>query len=627
MGLFGKKHSIGKTIAELRKAKGWTQIELAEKLQVSDKAVSKWEQDSGAPSIEFFPMLAEVFGVSIDYLMTGKKVEPEIIAMSKAELCAKNDDVSMVNDINLTTKDENGKTLIDYIIQYNSYNVFSAICDEKSFISLQGANSNSVKNFEVLKLIEFALITNKISVLDRGFVLNIYSGVDDIKGLLHIDDFDNFKNLQGSSAKYACVLTDKVLDIIVQDKRVKPETILYLLSNQKKRECVWYLVFPYLLHQSYLHNNMELFNMILNASISNNQYAYDKMPIKHDSYYGYNYELRHFMIASKNGYGNKVHGLVRALEKTIKLALERSDIETVEKLNSLNTSVKKYYSQFKCYIATADEIRVSKLKTDKTVSKDELAIQSTIHNGIVCIDELLELKDFKTIKTTLGKYPIHQLELLYNMLNENKVRELFQKAIDNKDTTLANLVVKNNRELILKHILSYSKSDDINKKHLYYNENGRKIELFPQTYGMYNRTPLTIDSVLEKLNLCKQRIIEDLSLKMDKEKTVGELTKEYFENELAKGNTDMIIIKLCVRLEAILRCDYHYEGDFVDMLNKYCGQFNTYDDEGNDYDPYTPKMLNKLRMQRNGIVHSEKCNETLTIDELKWCIDYICKMR
>jgi transcriptional regulator with XRE-family HTH domain len=32
MGLFGKKHSIGKTIAELRKAKGWTQIELAEKL-------------------------------------------------------------------------------------------------------------------------------------------------------------------------------------------------------------------------------------------------------------------------------------------------------------------------------------------------------------------------------------------------------------------------------------------------------------------------------------------------------------------------------------------------------------------------------------------------------------------
>lgn len=74
MGLFSKKHSIGKTIAELRKEKGWTQIELAEKLQVSDKAISKWEKDSGAPSVEFFPVLAEVFGVSIDYLMTGKKL-------------------------------------------------------------------------------------------------------------------------------------------------------------------------------------------------------------------------------------------------------------------------------------------------------------------------------------------------------------------------------------------------------------------------------------------------------------------------------------------------------------------------------------------------------------------------
>ena len=54
-------HSIGKTIAELRKAKGWTQIELAEKLQVSDKTISKWEKDGGAPSIEFSPILAKIF--------------------------------------------------------------------------------------------------------------------------------------------------------------------------------------------------------------------------------------------------------------------------------------------------------------------------------------------------------------------------------------------------------------------------------------------------------------------------------------------------------------------------------------------------------------------------------------
>lgn len=41
--LFQKKHKIGDTIAKLRKEKGWTQNELADKLQVSDKAISKWE--------------------------------------------------------------------------------------------------------------------------------------------------------------------------------------------------------------------------------------------------------------------------------------------------------------------------------------------------------------------------------------------------------------------------------------------------------------------------------------------------------------------------------------------------------------------------------------------------------
>lgn len=67
------EHAVGKTIAALRKSKGWTQIELAEKLNISDKAVSKWEKDIGSPSVEFFPALAALFGVSIDYLMTGAR--------------------------------------------------------------------------------------------------------------------------------------------------------------------------------------------------------------------------------------------------------------------------------------------------------------------------------------------------------------------------------------------------------------------------------------------------------------------------------------------------------------------------------------------------------------------------
>jgi len=68
-------HNIGKRIAALRKQKGWSQAELAKQLNVSDKAISKWE-NGGTPGIDLFPKLAELFNVSIDYLMLGENKIP-----------------------------------------------------------------------------------------------------------------------------------------------------------------------------------------------------------------------------------------------------------------------------------------------------------------------------------------------------------------------------------------------------------------------------------------------------------------------------------------------------------------------------------------------------------------------
>ena len=65
--------SIGATIATLRKKRGMTQLELAQKLNVSSKAVSKWENGQGYPDITLFPLLAALFGVSLDFLMLQKK--------------------------------------------------------------------------------------------------------------------------------------------------------------------------------------------------------------------------------------------------------------------------------------------------------------------------------------------------------------------------------------------------------------------------------------------------------------------------------------------------------------------------------------------------------------------------
>ena len=590
-------HSIGKTIAELRKTKGWTQIELAEKLNVSDKAVSKWESEGGFPEITQLPVLAKIFDVSIDYLMTGKETEPEIITMSKIELCAKNDDISMLEEIkgyNIT--DENGKSLQDYIIQYKSVNVYNKICD-----------SLRLPIFEDIKM---ALISNNTSRLEKI----------QIKKYAHIDDKKKLPSHLGSLA----IITDEILDIIIDDEKVNSTTFDYIISPNKQTNNVWYWVFPWLIDLAYKNDNIDKFDKLINATKQNNQYGFEHKA-SDDICHRYN------NINIGSHYQEKMFGIVVIKKSTFEQALSKSDIETVDKLNAINNQPFPLQLEYR-YRADEDEIRVAKLKLDKSITKEELAIQATIHSGVVSIDELLELQDFKLIKKSLAIYPIHLIEQFNAYFQQKEWRTLFQLAIDNNDNSLADTIIKGKQEEIENQLLSYwsgSKAEklNINKKHLYLMENGRKVDLIAPIYGTIIRNRAkNLEEVIAKLQAVKQRILDELSLKLDKEKTIGDLTKEYFESELAKGNVDMVIIKLCVRLETILHCDYLYEGDLAEMLNQYCSRFNIYDDEDNNYDPYTPKKLHKLRMQRNGIVHSEKCNEKLTLEEIKWCIDYICKM-
>jgi len=70
-----EKKTIGRLLAELRKESGMTQQEVANRLHVSNKSVSRWERDESAPDLTLIPIIAELFGVSCDELLTGKKTE------------------------------------------------------------------------------------------------------------------------------------------------------------------------------------------------------------------------------------------------------------------------------------------------------------------------------------------------------------------------------------------------------------------------------------------------------------------------------------------------------------------------------------------------------------------------
>ena len=80
-----KKQTLGMMISTLRKEKKMTQLELADLMGVTDKAVSKWERDLSFPDINSIPKLAEIFEISVDELMQVKTETKENMNKNKVD--------------------------------------------------------------------------------------------------------------------------------------------------------------------------------------------------------------------------------------------------------------------------------------------------------------------------------------------------------------------------------------------------------------------------------------------------------------------------------------------------------------------------------------------------------------
>ena len=80
---------FGKLILKLRKERNMTQKELAEKLNVTDKAVSKWERGDSFPDITLLETISKELGVTVSELITGEKDLNEDEIRNKIEQCIK----------------------------------------------------------------------------------------------------------------------------------------------------------------------------------------------------------------------------------------------------------------------------------------------------------------------------------------------------------------------------------------------------------------------------------------------------------------------------------------------------------------------------------------------------------
>lgn len=89
------KQIIANNIIKLRKEKKLTQIEFAQKLNYSDKAISKWERAESIPDIFVLKQISDIFGISVDYLLKEHSENEKLVVI-------KNKKTSKINKISLT---------------------------------------------------------------------------------------------------------------------------------------------------------------------------------------------------------------------------------------------------------------------------------------------------------------------------------------------------------------------------------------------------------------------------------------------------------------------------------------------------------------------------------------------
>lgn len=618
--MFNRKHKIGDTIAKLRKEKGWTQIELAEKLQVSDKAISKWESNKGDPSIEFLPAIAELFDVTLDYLMTGKEQKEKIVTMSKLELCAKKDDVKLYKEIgkDIKYKDENDKTIFDYIFKYESKELFKSLLpNAEHYIS--GHSIEFYENFYYMRV-----LCNDVSVV-RDLIRLEYSNttLDNHIGETYKNNIGyNGSRLTSVPRK---IVSDRILDLILYNKNTNGTIKSAMLSNNKDKSWISpALSYPYFVLQAAKNNDFKLVKKLLENAVKINQENIDMKLAE--------WQIRETYL-----------GFVDLPKEVFDILLENEEYDLVELANKNNSIYKEKYSNNSLYkdifVLSSYDIEANKIKYDKKLSNKEKSVKLCIHEGILNIDELLATKDYELIKNNLYKYPINFIEVFSEMIEKQDYKNIFKTAVDMGLDTESVLKEKleNFKKLLVREFWTNGKSpaetwnrrpiDDF-KKFQEHNLKYFKDWKEKRTYGLLNisNKDLTIDDIMTKLKESRDIIMQDLAFEEEKNKITKDLSKEFFESELVKNNIDRVVINLCVKLEAILKYDFRYDGDFQEMLSKYCETFNTHDDECNDYDPKTPRLLNKLRVYRNGMVHARTSDESLTKDEIIYCINYICNL-
>ena len=152
------QEKIGKFIAKLRKRKNMTQEELAEKLNVSSKSISRWENGKTMPDVSLFESLCKELGITINELLNGERIDKKDYKEKFEE--------NILNTINYTNRKLDTSRyqigifllIVGFLVSLTAVAIFPSESNWSSIYSTCGL---------IISLIGFAKIVRKVSYTKR----------------------------------------------------------------------------------------------------------------------------------------------------------------------------------------------------------------------------------------------------------------------------------------------------------------------------------------------------------------------------------------------------------------------------------------------------------------------------
>lgn len=629
--------TLNERIKNLRKEKGWTQLQLAEKLNVTDKAVSKWEVGEANPDLSLITTIASLFGVSIDYLLTGKSAEEKVVVMSNVELCCKDDDIERFNKL-VSYTDDSGVSIVEYAKKYEAKNILKAVAGlyAKGRIKVTLAELAPVLlNLGMLDaLIEAKMLDYHVNNPTSLYYKKSYSGPRqtpcDYEAFR--TPYDNRKILFDNWSKNTAIL-DYYFGFKSLDEKMEN------VNNQNRSYNL----------PTFAEVFYDFLQMAIDAKdVEKISFIWPYAKKYNDEVIGeYEESKKHsqcFLFYCPFYYGNrdyKEFHLVSLSNAQIIEILKLGMIDIAKEANKYS-HIKSDWNNWKHSLVEDNQFVKYELIKNSGGKNIDTRIFDVKVKDIVILERVLKTKDSKFIVETLKNNPINYSEFLFDLLKNSDYKKIFEFAVDNNYKNLACSIFRKDRFVQVFNLIStFIQFNSFEKKVSYTNN-----RFIMKDYCYDGLSEKEANALKEEEESEKKRLLDSLErqfvspIKEKKLKIIAEheakiqmndmvsgtFTKDFFMSEIAQQHFENCIIKLCTLFEMKLKADGK-TGEFSKMIDDYCGRF--YGDDGWGYtvcqDSHKVDILNRLRMQRNNILHADaKEVKPLSAEELIECVNEIC---